>query len=108
MISGVIIVNKEAGMTSFGAVARIRRLFHEKKAGHTGTLDPDAEGVLPVCLGKATRIVSQLTGSTKTYRAKMRLGVTTDTQDESGTVLEERPVRTTPGEIREGLESFLG
>ena len=69
MINGVINVRKEKGMTSFGVVARLRRIFGQKKIGHTGTLDPDAEGVLPVCLGRATRLVETLSRGTKTYEA---------------------------------------
>ena len=72
-VSGVIVVNKEAGMTSFGVVSRLRRIFDQKKIGHTGTLDPDAEGVLPVCLGKATRLVERLSRGMKSYEAEMKL-----------------------------------
>ncbi len=84
---GIINVNKPAGMTSHGVVARIRRISGIKKVGHTGTLDPDAEGVLPVCVGKATRLSDMLTGSDKRYTAVLWLGITTDTQDISGKVL---------------------
>ena len=95
MVHGVIIVRKEKGMTSFGVVSRMRRIFDQKKIGHTGTLDPDAEGVLPVCLGKATRLVEQLSHGTKTYRAVLLLGTVTDTQDISGKILETREVNVT-------------
>ena len=93
MINGVINVRKEKGMTSFGVVSRMRRIFDQKKIGHTGTLDPDAEGVLPVCLGKATRLVETLSRGTKSYRAVLLLGMTTDTQDAGGT---ETPSDTAP------------
>lgn len=88
MKHGVINVYKEAGMTSFQVVYQIRKLTGEKKIGHTGTLDPDATGVLPVCIGKATKLVDSLMDSNKQYRARMLFGKKTDTQDISGTVLE--------------------
>lgn len=86
---GVINVYKEAGFTSSDVVSKLRGILHMRKIGHTGTLDPDAEGVLPVCLGNGTKLVSFLTDHDKVYRAVCRLGVETDTQDESGTVLRE-------------------
>lgn len=79
-----------------------------KKIGHTGTLDPDAEGVLPVCLGKATKLCDLLTDKTKTYQAVLLLGQETDTQDTTGTILAEYPVNVTEEEVREAVESFLG
>ena len=107
-VSGVIVVNKEAGMTSFGVVSRLRRIFDQKKIGHTGTLDPDAEGVLPVCLGKATRLVERLSRGTKSYEAEMKLGVVTDTQDLSGTVLRTSEVCCSEEEVREAVLKFTG
>lgn len=89
MYNGIINVYKEKGYTSFDVVARIRGICGQKKIGHTGTLDPDAEGVLPVCLGKATKVCDMLTDSDKVYRAVMQLGVETDTQDMTGTILKE-------------------
>ena len=86
---GVINVYKEAGMTSFQVVYQIRKLTGEKKCGHTGTLDPDATGVLPVCIGKATKLVDFLMDTDKQYRARLLFGRRTDTQDLSGTVLAE-------------------
>jgi len=108
MKNGVIIVFKEKGMTSFGVVARLRRIFNQKKIGHTGTLDPDAEGVLPVCLGRATRLVEDLSHGTKTYRAVLLLGRETDTQDVSGKTLREYPVDMSPEEVKEAILSFSG
>ena len=87
MYNGIINVYKEKGYTSFDVVARMRGICGQKKIGHTGTLDPDAEGVLPVCLGKATKVCDMLTDSDKVYRAVMQLGIETDTQDLTGTVL---------------------
>ena len=87
MLNGVINVYKEKGYTSHDVVAKMRGIFRQKKIGHTGTLDPDAVGVLPVCLGNATKLCDLLTDRSKEYRAVLRLGIATDTQDMSGTVL---------------------
>ncbi len=92
MINGVININKERGYTSHDVVAKLRGIVGQKKIGHTGTLDPDATGVLPVCLGKATKLCDMLTDKNKTYETVMLLGKTTDTQDISGSVLSESPV----------------
>ena len=80
-MDGIINVYKEKGYTSHDVVAKLRGILHQKKIGHTGTLDPDATGVLPVCLGKATKVCELLTDKKKTYLAVVRLGVQTDTQD---------------------------
>lgn len=87
MYNGVIIVNKEKGFTSHDVVAKLRGILKQKKIGHTGTLDPDATGVLPVCLGHATKLCDMLTDKDKTYDTVMLLGKVTDTQDISGQVL---------------------
>jgi len=89
--NGLIIINKEAGFTSSDVVTKLRGILHMKKIGHTGTLDPDAVGVLPVCLGNGTKLVQMLMDHDKVYEAVCRLGVRTDTQDMSGTVLKEIP-----------------
>lgn len=107
-MNGVINVYKEAGFTSHDVVAKLRGIVKQKKIGHTGTLDPDAEGVLPVCLGNATKLCGLLTEKEKTYRAVLLLGQTTDTQDTSGRVLTEAPVTATGEEVREAIMSFLG
>ncbi len=86
-ISGLIVVNKPESLTSHTAVARVRRLFGVEKAGHTGTLDPLASGVLPVLVGRAVKAAEFLTESDKRYRAILTLGTTTDTEDKTGTVL---------------------
>ena len=107
--NGVLIVNKEKGMTSFDVIFKLRKMLGIKKMGHTGTLDPDAEGVLPVCIGRATKVVDMLTGMTKTYRAVMRLGIVTDTQDTSGTVLSEQAVTVCDDrQVRDAVLSFQG
>ena len=107
-MNGVINVYKEAGFTSHDVVAKLRGIVKQKKIGHTGTLDPDAEGVLPVCLGNATKLCGLLTEKEKTYRAVLLLGQTTDTQDTSGRVLTEAPVTATGEQVREAIISFLG
>ncbi|MBE6016491.1 MAG: tRNA pseudouridine(55) synthase TruB [Lachnospiraceae bacterium] len=91
MINGVININKGKGCSSFHVVAVLRHFTGEKKIGHTGTLDPDATGVLPVCIGKATKLVGRLTDTDKRYKAVMLLGKRTDTQDITGNVIEEMP-----------------
>ena len=108
MISGVINVYKEAGFTSHDVVAKLRGILHQKKIGHTGTLDPDAVGVLPVCLGKATKLVDTLAGGTKTYETVLLLGRETDTQDVSGSTIAEKPVLCTEEEVRACAAGFLG
>ena len=108
MINGIINVYKEKGYTSFDVVAKMRGIFHQKKIGHTGTLDPDAEGVLPVCLGKATKVCDLLTDKDKEYRAVLLLGQETDTQDISGEVLNSADVTVSEEEVRKVIESFIG
>ena len=108
MLNGIIIVNKEPGYTSNDVVAKMRGICRQKKVGHTGTLDPDATGVLPVCLGTGTKLCDMLTDKEKEYVTELLLGVTTDTQDISGTILSKRPVEATEDEVRESILSFLG
>lgn len=108
MQSGIINVYKEAGYTSFDVVAKLRGILGIKKIGHTGTLDPDAVGVLPVCIGKATKVCDLLTDKDKTYRCVMRLGIVTDTQDMSGKILKQNLVQVEPEYVKEVLYSFVG
>jgi tRNA pseudouridine55 synthase len=104
-VDGILNVNKPAGITSFRVVAALRRASGEKRVGHAGTLDPDATGVLPVCLGRATRVIEFLSDTSKSYRATVRLGAATDTYDASGTVTAEGD----PSDVtREGVEKALG
>jgi tRNA pseudouridine55 synthase len=91
---GVIAVFKPKGYTSHDMVAKMRRLTGQKKVGHTGTLDPEVEGVLPICLGQATRIVEYMQMLPKRYRGSMQIGISTDTQDQTGKILAEKPVRS--------------
>ena len=107
-MDGVLVIRKEKGYTSHDVVAKLRGILHMKKIGHTGTLDPDAEGVLPVVLGRATKLVDLLTEKRKTYEALLHLGIETDTQDMTGTVLNEKPVTVSEEEVKAVIESFLG
>lgn len=108
MVNGIVNVYKEKGFTSFDVVAKMRGIFHQKKIGHTGTLDPDAEGVLPLCLGKATRVCDLLTDKDKVYEAVLLLGQATDTQDISGEILRQGEVIQTEEEVRAVIEGFVG
>ena len=108
MYHGMINVYKEKGFTSHDVVAKLRGICKQKKIGHTGTLDPDAVGVLPVCLGCATRLCDMLTDKDKEYVAVLRLGITTDTQDATGKVLAEKEVSVSEEEVRAVIASFEG
>ncbi|MDE6434521.1 MAG: tRNA pseudouridine(55) synthase TruB [Lachnospiraceae bacterium] len=108
MYNGVINVYKEKGFTSFDVVAKLRGILHQKKIGHTGTLDPDAEGVLVVCLGSATKLCEILTDKDKSYEATLLLGKTSDTEDISGNILSECDVTASEEEIRKAVLSFVG
>ena len=107
-MNGMINVYKEKGFTSHDVVAKLRGILHQKKIGHTGTLDPDATGVLPVCLGHATKLCDLLTEKDKTYEAVLKLGVETDTQDLTGNVLKELPVECSQEEMKQVIGSFVG
>ena len=109
MIHGIINIYKEPGYTSHDVVAKLRGILKQKKIGHTGTLDPEAEGVLPVCLGKGTKLCDMLTDKRKTYRAVMLLGIETDTQDTTGTILQKRDTSgLNEKQVREAILSFSG
>lgn len=105
---GIINVYKEKGWTSFDVVAKLRGLLKIKKIGHTGTLDPAAEGVLPVCISKATKVVDLITDKRKTYKTTCHLGIATDTQDATGTVLEEKSVIVTEDQVVQCINEFVG
>lgn len=109
-MDGILNIYKEAGYTSHDVVAKLRGMLHQKKIGHTGTLDPDAVGVLPICLGKATKVCDLLTEKDKIYRAKLLLGTVTDTQDISGQVIktEELCCDLTEQNILPVIQSFVG
>ena len=111
MYHGIINVYKEPGYTSHDVVARLRGILRQKKIGHTGTLDPAAQGVLPVCLGNGTRLCDMLTDRSKTYEAVLLLGQTTDTQDTTGTVLtenHEKSLELDKEQVRQVILGFKG
>ena len=109
MTDGIINVNKPAGWTSQDVCAKLRHVLHIRKIGHTGTLDPMATGVLPVCVGKATRIIEYFDRDSKTYRASMKLGITTDTLDITGKVMETAGYTdVTEKAVREAFKAYTG
>ena len=105
---GIIIINKPKGGSSHKCVGAVRKAMNMKKVGHTGTLDPEASGVLPILIGTATRAAEFLTAEDKKYKATILLGTKTDTLDMAGTVLEENPVTVTEDEVRDAVASFVG
>lgn len=108
-MNGVLNIFKPKGMTSFDVVRRVKKVCNTGKVGHTGTLDPDATGVLPVCIGRATKIIDYIMDSHKVYEVEFKLGIKTDTYDISGEILEERdPSSLKDEEILEAVNSFLG
>lgn len=107
-LNGVVVVDKPAGWTSMDVCAKLRGVFHEKRVGHGGTLDPMATGVLPVFVGRATRAADFVAAGEKEYLASLRLGIVTDTQDATGTVLEEREVAVTGEQLTAVLSRFTG
>jgi len=108
MINGIVVIHKEAGFTSHDVVAKMRGICGQKKIGHTGTLDPQATGVLPVCLGSATKLCDMLADRDKEYVAELLLGVETDTQDMTGQILARHPVEVSQEAVRGAALSFLG
>ena len=107
-VNGILIVDKPQDWTSMDVCAKLRGLFHEKRVGHAGTLDPMANGVLPVFVGRATRAVEFAAEGEKEYVASLRLGTTTNTQDTTGQVVEERPFLGTQADLEEVLSRFRG
>lgn len=108
MYNGIINVYKESRFTSHDVVAKLRGILHQKKIGHTGTLDPEATGVLPVCLGNATRLCDMITDKSKEYRAVLLLGISTDTEDATGKILSRKAVNVTAKDIEKTINSFVG
>lgn len=106
--NGILNINKPEGWTSQDVVAKLRGRLHIRRVGHTGTLDPMATGVLPVCFGKATRIIEYYDDDFKTYEAEMKLGMVTDTLDSTGTVLETKPVDVSEEDVIQAIDSFRG
>lgn len=108
-MDGILNINKPRGETSFGMVAMVRRLTGERRVGHAGTLDPEATGVLPVCLGRATRVIEFLAEATKAYQAQIELGIATDTYDASGKVIHKGdPSGVSREQLESALASFSG
>ncbi len=107
-ISGVINIYKDKGFTSHDVVNIVRKKLGRIKTGHTGTLDPDAMGVLPICIGKATKLSEYIASSIKEYKAIVTLGKTTTTQDASGEILQEKPVNCSQNDIIKVVETFKG
>lgn len=107
-MNGILNVLKPAGMTSFDVIGFMRRITGQKKIGHAGTLDPSAVGVLPLCIGNATRALEFMIDKDKVYRAELTLGVSTDTQDSSGIVLDSYSVEVNEDEIKKTVMSFVG
>ncbi len=108
MKSGIINVYKESGWTSSDVVVKLRHILKNKKIGHTGTLDPAAQGVLPICVGRATQLSDYIMDKTKTYEAELILGIVTDTQDITGHILERKEVTVTSSQVENALQSFAG
>ena len=108
MACGIIIIDKPADWTSQDVAAKLRGVFHERRIGHGGTLDPMATGVLPIFVGRATRGVEFFESAEKEYVAGLRLGVETNTQDTTGEVLAEKPVSVTREQLEAVLRTFLG
>jgi len=108
-MNGMLLIDKPSGWTSHDVVAKVRKLLQVKKAGHTGTLDPDATGLLCVCIGKATKLIEYLQEDEKEYRVVMKLGITTDTQDASGKVIREiKDLTVSEAEIKGAFQRFTG
>ncbi|MEG6611968.1 tRNA pseudouridine(55) synthase TruB [Pseudoclostridium thermosuccinogenes] len=107
-MNGILNVMKPPGMTSFDVVASLRRILKTKKIGHTGTLDPGAVGVLPVCVGSATKAIEFMTEKDKLYRAELKLGITSDTQDITGQVTDTRKINVTREQVLDAIMSFVG
>lgn len=108
MLNGIINIYKEKGYTSHDVVAKARGILREKRIGHTGTLDPEAEGVLPLCIGKATKVVQYLTDADKCYEAEVILGAYTTTEDATGEIVERYEVKVTQEEVQKVVDSFIG
>lgn len=108
LLDGILNILKPPGMTSHDVVSIVRKKFAMKKVGHTGTLDPNAAGVLPICLGQATKVSKYLLDSDKKYRVELKLGIRTDTEDIYGSILREEAVGSTREEIKEAILGFIG
>lgn len=107
-VSGIVLLDKPAGITSNAALQQVKRLFHANKAGHTGSLDPIATGLLPICLGEATKMSAFLIDADKAYRATLRLGIETNTGDNEGETVASWPVNVSQADLDQALSCFVG
>lgn len=107
-MNGIINVYKEKGYTSYDVVAIIKKIFNCSKVGHAGTLDPEAYGVLPICIGKSTKIIEYLTDETKSYKALVTFGITTTTEDHTGEIIDQKKVIFNEASIKNAVDSFIG
>ena len=107
-MNGILNIYKPTGITSFDVVRIVRKISNVKKVGHAGTLDPEASGVLPVCIGKATKAIDYIMGDFKIYETELKLGVITDTYDKEGKILKESEVNASEEEIIKAIKSFVG
>lgn len=107
-MDGILNINKPTGMTSFDVVRKVKTIAKTKKVGHTGTLDPEASGVLPICIGRATKLVDYIMNDYKIYKVELRLGVVTDTYDREGKVLRNEDVTLSKEKVEEVIKSFIG
>lgn len=107
-LNGIINVYKEKGYTSYDVVAIIKKIFNCSKVGHAGTLDPEAYGVLPICIGKSTKIIEYLTDETKSYKALVTFGITTTTEDHTGEIIDQKKVIFNEASIKNAVDSFIG
>lgn len=107
-MDGILNINKPTGMTSFDVVRKVKSIAKTKKVGHTGTLDPEASGVLPICIGRATKLVDYIMNDYKIYKAELKLGIVTDTYDREGKILSTSEVNLSKEEVEEAIKSFIG
>src|SRR5476649_2217198 len=108
VLDGVLLLDKPLGLSSNDALIRAKKIYLAEKAGHTGTLDPLATGLLPLCFGEATKFSGELLNADKRYVATVQLGITTDTADAEGTILERRPVEVGRADVEVALAAFVG
>lgn len=107
-MDGILNINKPTGMSSFDVVRKIKTVAKTKKVGHTGTLDPEASGVLPICIGRATKLVDYIMNDYKIYKVELKLGITTDTYDREGKIIKTSEVNLLDEEVKKVIKSFLG
>jgi len=107
-MNGILNINKSIGNSSFDVVRKIKKIAKTKKVGHTGTLDPEASGVLPICIGRATKFVDYIMKDNKVYRTHLKLGIVTDTYDKEGEILSTSEINTSQDEIIKTIKSFVG